>query len=154
MQSWSLSHDAWGRLVLTDGAGKRHEGVEPLRAFPLSEPARWVAILDANGHELAFVENLHSLSAETRSMLEAELARREFVPNIARVVQIRGETPTCRWTVETDRGRVEFVVAEDDHVRRMGGGRVLVIDSRGMRYLIPDITRLDAASQRALEPFV
>ena len=48
----ALHHDAWGRLVFTDAAGRQHVGVEPVRAFPLSDPACGVALLDAEGHEL------------------------------------------------------------------------------------------------------
>jgi len=42
----SLHYDAWGRLVYTDAAGVAHVGVEPVRAFPISEPDRGIAILD------------------------------------------------------------------------------------------------------------
>lgn len=152
--SWSLATNSWGRLVLTDASGSLHEGVEPLRAFPLSDPTRWIAIVDAAGHELVFIEDLEKLDPPTRELLHDELARREFVPRIERVVTIKGETPTCRWTVETDRGLAEFVVAEDDHVRKLSASRILVIDARGQRFVIPDLARLDLASRRALEPFV
>ena len=30
--AFGLSHDSWGRLVLIDSSGRRHSGVEPVRA--------------------------------------------------------------------------------------------------------------------------
>jgi hypothetical protein len=148
-----LAYDAWGRLVLIDGAGQRHVGVEPVRAFPLSDPDHWISIVDSDGRELAMVKDLAALSEQTRALLLQELSRREFVPVILRVVRIRGEMPRARWEVETDRGPAEFTVAEEDQVRRLGPNRLLVTDGRGLRYLIPDVTRLDAGSRRLLEPF-
>jgi hypothetical protein len=154
LHNWSLSHDPWGRLVFTDAGGTQHVGVETIRAFPLGDPAHWISIVDATGHELVLIESLDGLADDTRALLREELARREFLPIITRIVQIKGEVPHSRWTVETDRGLVEFNVSEDDHTRKLGPDRLLIIDERGMRYLIADIARLDTPSRRAIEPYV
>jgi hypothetical protein len=34
----TLERDLLGRLVLTDASGNRHEGVYPVRAFPITAP--------------------------------------------------------------------------------------------------------------------
>src|SRR5687768_1522784 len=84
----SLSSDEWGRLVLVDGQGKRHVGVEPVRAFPLSAPRQGVSICDADGREIVWVDDLDGLPAELRQGLEERLARREFVPVVRRVLSV------------------------------------------------------------------
>jgi hypothetical protein len=48
-----LSRNAFGRLVFTGPDGVAHEGVAPVRAFPIAEPGEGLALLDSTGHELA-----------------------------------------------------------------------------------------------------
>jgi hypothetical protein len=150
----SLSVDAWGHLTYIDSSGRKFESVEPVRAFPLSDPDHWVALVDKTGHELALFEDLDATPFAFRQILTEELQRREFVPKVNRILQVRGEVPSCIWVVETDRGRAEIPISEEDQVRRLGTNGVLIIDDRGLHYLIPDSKRLDAASRRHLEQFV
>src|SRR5437764_1332377 len=101
---FGLHRDAWGRLVLTDADGRQHAGIEPVRAFPLSDPAGPVAVCDAEGREVAWVESLAAVPAPVRQLLEEELARREFVPVIRRIVSVKPAAEPSEWHVETDRG--------------------------------------------------
>ena len=151
---FDLANDAWGRLVLIDSQGMRHEGVEPVRAFPLSDPERWVAICDAMGAELAFIEDLKQLSPAVREVLDEALARRDFVPIVERIVRVAVDADPSEWEVITDRGITRFLLTSDDGLRRLGPFEAMLIDTHGTRYLIPDIRRLDAASRRLLERFL
>ncbi|MBI3836642.1 MAG: DUF1854 domain-containing protein [Planctomycetia bacterium] len=151
---FALQNDAWGRLVLIDGNGKSHEGVEPVRDFPISDPDHWISICDAQGRELVSVKDLGAISPATREFLERDLARREFVPLIRRVVGVPADTEPTEWEVETDRGPTKFLLNSADDVRRLGPDRALVIDTQGIRYLIEDLRQLDAASRRILERYL
>lgn len=148
---FDLIHNAFGRLVLIDDEGQRHEGVDPVRAFPISDPRRWISLVDSEGKELALISHLDDLTPELRHTIEAELARREFIPVITRIVKVLAESHPTEWEVTTDRGPVRFTVNGDDDVRHMGPHRALFVDAQGVRYLIPDIRKLDAASRRILE---
>jgi hypothetical protein len=149
-----LSRNTWGRLMLTDDAGREHVGVEPVRGFPISDPEHGISICDAEGHELAWVESLGQLPGPVRQILEEELARREFMPVIRRIVQVSAPVEPSEWEVETDRGGTKFVLTSEDHVRRLDGHRAMIIDSQGIRYLIPDTSRLDSVSRRILERYL
>jgi hypothetical protein len=153
-RGFSLDRDAWGRLVLIDTNGRRHVGVDPVRAFPISDPAHSISLCDAEGREVAFIEILADLPAPVRQLLETELAQREFVPVIERILRVSSDISPSDWEVETDRGRTEFTLNNDDDVRRLGPHRALLIDTRGIRYLIPDTRTLDAASRRILERYL
>ncbi|MBX6315637.1 MAG: DUF1854 domain-containing protein, partial [Isosphaeraceae bacterium] len=87
-RSFGLTRDAFGRLVLIDSEGRRHIGVEPIRAFPITDPDHFIAIVDAEGVELLLIEDLSSLAPAVRQTLEEELARREFVPIIRQIARI------------------------------------------------------------------
>lgn len=154
MGKFGLLHDAWGRLVLIDQEGRRHVGVEPVRSFPISDPEHWISICNAEGHELACVQNLSDMPAQVAQVLAEDLARREFVPVIQRIIRVTADTDPAAWDVVTDRGETQFLVNSEDDVRRLSPTRVLVIDTQGIRYLIPDINKLDAASHRTLERYL
>lgn len=153
-EAFQLSQDAWGQLVFIDADGRRHEDVLPVRAFPITEPTRYVSLCDSRGNELAFCDDLAQLPGETRQLIEADLARRDFVPEIQRIQRISTGLSPTEWTVETDRGTTTFLVDREDHVRRIGRDQATVTDSHGMRYLIRDLRRLDVASRRLLERFL
>ena len=153
-QPFGLHYDAWGRLVLTDAAGREHVGVEPVRAFPISDPRHGLALCDAEGHELVWVEDLDALPPPLRRFLEDDLARREFVPVVRRIVAVSAPVEPSEWEVETDRGRTRFVLNSEDDVRRLSDHRALLVDAHGIRYLIPDTRALDATSRRLLERYL
>ena len=152
--AFGLNHDSWGRLVLIDSTGRRHIGVEPVRAFPISEPQNWISIVDSDGRELVLVDDINQLAPAVRQLLEEDLARREFVPHIRRIIKVSTDAEPAEWNVETDRGPTRFLLNSADDIRRLSPSSALLIDVHGTRYLIEDIGQLDAASRRVLERYI
>ena len=151
---FTLSHDVWGQLVMTDAEGRQHVAVELVRAFPLSDPRHGVAVCDRHGGELIWLANLDALPAALVRQIEDELAKREFVPIIQRILRVSAAVEPSEWEVETDRGRTSFVLDSEDDVHELDEHRALVTDVHGIRYLIPDVRRMDAHSRHLLERFL
>jgi hypothetical protein len=149
-----LDRDRWGRLVLFRADGKLHTGIEPVRAFPFSDPKPWISLRNAEGQEIHWIEHLTELDVHSRAVLEDELAQREFVPVICKIQHISTQTEPSEWTVETDRGVTRFALNSEDDVRILRARRVLILDANGMRYLIPNVRALDAASRRLLDRYI
>lgn len=147
-----LSHSTTS-LVLTDDQGVRHENVRPVRLFPLTDPQHWISLVGDHGRELACIEDPATLSEEQRSVLNASLARRDFVPVIRRIGNITRAPEGHDWHVETDRGPTVFRIETDESIQSLGGGRLVIIDKLGTRYLVPDIQALDRDSRRRLERY-
>lgn len=152
--SFSLLKDERDQLTVLDAAGRRHENVEPIRAFPISDPEHWISLCDPNGREIVQIRDLNELPAEQRTLLLSELTRREFVPVIRRIESISSLAEPCEWFVQTDRGPTSFVLNSDEHVRKLGQDRALILDSHGLRYLVPDAKQLDAHSRRLLSRYL
>ena len=152
--NFHFDHNSDGRLSVTDSSGRRHENIEPIRAFPISDPEHWISLCDLNGREVVQVRDLNELAAEQRELLLSELTRREFVPVIRRIESISSLAEPCEWFVETDRGPTSFVLNSDEHVRKLGQDRALILDSHGLRYLVPDAQQLDAHSRRLLSRYL
>ena len=87
-------------------------------------------------------------------MIEEELALREFIPIIQRIVNVSDDSFPSDWQVTTDRGPVRFTVENEEDVRRLGPNRVMITDARRLRYQVPEIGSLDAYSRRLLERFL
>ena len=127
--------------------------VRPIRLFPLTDPERWVAILDSKGQEVACIEDPATLDATQRAALDAALAKRHFVPVIRRILMITRAPDGHDWLVETDRGTTTFRIETDESIQSLGSGRIVIIDKLGTRYLVPKITDLDRDSRRKLERY-
>jgi hypothetical protein len=154
MISFKLERDAARRLWFTSPEGKQYSDVEPVRAFPLSDPAHAVSILDATGRELFYIDSLDEVEPGVRRTLELELSQREFVPIILRVLNKPAQTEPATWKVETDRGVTTFEIESEDSVHRREPNRVSIVDRSGLRYEIPDTRKLDAQSRDVLDRFL
>ena len=150
-----LERNAHGRLVLTLACGTVHTDVVPVRAFPIAAPDEGLSLIGSNGHELLWIERLTDVPAQARSLLEEELALREFVPVIERICSVSSFSTPCTWTVETDRGTVQFVLKGEEDIRRLRERSALLIAAGdGVQYTVRDTSALDKASRRLLERFL
>lgn len=156
MSGPTLRRNAHGRLELATD----HETVEvtPVRAFPLAAPDEGVSLVGADGHERAWIERLDALPAADRALIEAELAELEFMPRILAIVSVASFSTPSTWQVRTDRGDTTLVLEGEEDIRRLpalpGGEALLITDSQGIAFLVPDRKALDRASRRLLERFL
>jgi hypothetical protein len=153
-ESFSLSRDALGRLVFCDQEGREHRDVKPIRIFPISDPEHWVSICDADGNEMICIEDLKQLPGQVRHLLSEELGVREFLPIIKKITGISSRFEPSEWHIETDRGETCFILNDEDDIHRLSTYRILIIDAHRIRYLIPDMRRLDSASRRVLAHYI
>jgi hypothetical protein len=151
---FDLRRDAFGRLVLTDGQGQQHAGVLAVRAFPIGAPDEGVSLVDADGHELAWVPRLSALPEPQRALLAEALEQREFMPQLLRVNGVSSFATPSTWDVETDRGPTRFVLKGEEDIRRLGPGLLIVNDAHGVQYLIRDLMGMDKHSRKLLDRFL
>jgi hypothetical protein len=149
-----LSRNAFGRLVLVTSPGNVHEGVVPVRAFPISASDEGIALVSAEGEELLWIDRLSDLRPEIRALVEEELASREFVPEILRLRHVSSFATPSTWEVETDRGVTSFILKGEEDIRRLGKASLIVADSHGIQFLIRDLHALDHASRKLLDRFL
>lgn len=151
---FKLSRNAAGRLVLVGADGVSHEGIVPVRAFPISAPGDGLSLLDDHGHELQWVSSLSDLPEAMRLLIEAELAQREFMPEITRIRQVSSFTTPSKWQVSTDRGDAELLLKAEDHIRRLSNTSLLITDEHGLSFLLRDLGAMDRHSRKLLERFL
>jgi len=149
-----LSQDAMGRWVLTTADGTAHTGVVAVRAFPIQSPESGVSLMDAQGHELAWVDDLAALPEPNQSLLRQALQTREFMPEIVSIRAVSGFITPCTWSITTDRGDTELLLKGDEDIRRVAGNTLLITDSHGIHFLIRDLTKLSRDSRKLLDRFM
>lgn len=153
--AFALSRDSFGRLVHVGADGTPQVGVIPVRAFALTAPDYGIALMSAEGKELQWIESLDALPEASRKLIVEDLAQREFMPEIKRIVAVSSFATPSTWQVETDRGSTALILKSEDDIRRLRGpGALMVADSQGIHFLIRDRKMLDANSQRILKRFL
>ena len=151
---FTLSRNAGGRLQLNTANGIVHDGVYPVRAFPISAADEGLSVVSADSHELLWIERLSDLDQDSRELLAAELAQREFMPEIQSIYQVSSFATPSTWIVATDRGEAELVLKAEDHIRRLTQTSLLITDGHGINFLIRDLEQLDKQSRKLLDRFL
>lgn len=149
-----LWRDAFGRLVFTDENGQSHEGIVPAQPFPIEAPGENVSLLNTDGHELAFVASISELDADSRKLLMEEIAQRDFIPVINRLLTVSSFATPSTWQVRTDRGLTSFILKGEEDIRRLRGNGLLISDSHGVTYRIEDMRAMDRHSRRLMDRFL
>ena len=151
---YQLHRNAFGRIVFTAADGSIHEDVVPVRAFPIAEPERGIALVTPHGRELAWIDRLEDLPEALRQIVEAELSSREFMPVIKRITRVSGFATPSTWQVETSHGATELILKGEEDIRRLPGSALLIADVHGINYLVRDRLALDLTSRKILDRFL
>jgi hypothetical protein len=146
-------------LTLTLANGDHYPRVILRSCFPVSDQSSYLSVRDASeeGHpEIGIVEDWTQLTSASREAVADELRLHYFVPEIRRIHEVKEELGFLYWTVQTDKGRQEFVMRNSiiRYTREVSPGHWLFIDINESRYEIPDVTALDARSQRLVQQYL
>src|ERR1700721_3817796 len=119
---FELQTDAKGRLVLHRPGEKPKSDVRVRRAFPWSQPNRYISLRDSEGKELLLIDDLSAIDAAQRKIIESALAATSFIPRILAVREVDVRFGHRQWRVVTDRGPIDFRVQEREDIRFLNDG--------------------------------
>ena len=151
---FQLQRDSYGQLVLSTENGERHAGVTPVRAFPIAAPDEGISLVNYEGHEVAWVDNLADLPPGIAQLIEEELASREFVPEIEQITDVSSFACPSSWQLGTNRGPATLLLKAEEDIRRLSPTRLLIADSNGIQFLVRDLNKLDRQSRKLLDRFL
>lgn len=149
-----LSTNSFGQLVAKLNDGTEYVDVQPVRGFPLSQPDFGVSLMNEHGVEILWIERLGDCPTDVQKIIRDDLARGDFLPIISRVYSISSDHEPCEWDVQTDRGRVKFVLKNDEDVRRVDANRAIITDAHRVEYLVVDKKSMDPVSKRYIERYL
>ena len=148
----NLIKNSFGKLVLTH-EGAVFEGVLPVRAFPIQSPEEGIALMDTDGHEAVWIEDLSHVAEPAQSLIREALEGREFMPEIEAITAVSSFAMPSTWTVRTHRGTTQFVLKGEEDIRRLSATALLITDSHGIQFLIRDTGKLSRESKKILDRF-
>jgi hypothetical protein len=127
------------------GTERSYLRVQIARAFPFTLPDQWIGLRDGRDNDIGIFETLEGMDAESRAIVDYEMARRYYLPKVLKVHSLKEEFGIVTWDVETDKGRKQFIVQDlRGSTHALSATRVLVTDREGNRYEFPDIRQLDS----------
>ena len=148
-----VMRDDFGRLVYVDSFNVSHVGVYPVRAFPITAPDSGICLMDDSGKELLWFPSLEAIPDSERGIIEDELAAREFMPFIERILKVSSFATPSVWDIETSRGPTKIKLKGEEDIRRIAGNALIVVDANGLQFLIRDSNQLDKLSKKLLDRF-
>ena len=154
MTPFDFERDAFGHWVLVLPDGTRQSPITALRAYPVSAPDEGVALMDADGHEIFWIDALAQLAPALRSQVIQALNEREFLPEILQLTDVSSFATPSTWSVLTDRGSTQFLLKGEEDIRRLTGTVLLINDANGVQFMIRDLAAMDKHSRKLLDRFL
>lgn len=132
----------------------QYQRVELLRAYPTSQPYKYVCIEDTAHNEIGIIEDISLLDENSQAVAKDMLDRRYFTPEITKFIDITLKPGTTYFDCEFGDRRKSFVVKDVSHNVFYVGEKVARInDADGNRYVV-HIDRLDKKSRKKIEPLL
>ena len=136
-----------GALHVTVTGERIYGGVYAAHAFPVAHAEEFISMIhtggDARDREIGIIRHLTTFPPEEAQLVREALARRYFVHRITRIHKVGWRYGMVRMDVETDKGRIEFLMPwKSDRAVDYGPRGKVLIDVENNRYLIPDLQEL------------
>jgi hypothetical protein len=143
-----------GGIVMIKGEERLRVGIIS-RAFPLSNPRRWLLVRDEEGDEIGLIDDARHLDSHSRNIVREEVEKSYFLPDITNVIDIDEDLNVVTWEVDTNRGLRTFMVRSvRQNIRRIAGFGILIRDVDGNRYRIRDYRQLPPRAQQMVEEYI
>ena len=147
-----LFHEPPWTLRLTIEDDRSYTKVRVVCAAPLSQPDRYICLLDEKNEVICTVEDPIVLDAASQGIIKEELSQRYMTAIIKRIDSLRSEFGVSYWEVQTDRGDREFVIRNvSENAQWITDRRLLLVDVDGNRFEISNLDALDKKSRGLIE---
>ena len=139
-------------LRLTLEGDRSYIKVRVVCAAPLSQPDRYICLLDEKNEVICTVEDPIDLDEVSQRIVKEEIEQRYMTAIIKRIESLRSEFGVSYWEVQTDRGDREFVVRNvSENAQWITDRRLLLLDVDGNRFEIANLEVLDKKSRGLIE---
>ena len=149
------------KIINAEGEEEFFERVVIRRSFPVTSPDEFLSVREPDtrakgrGAEIGMIRNIHIFDQKTVDLINAELDIRYFTPTISRITSAKEKFGYNYWEAETSAGKVSIVLNNPfSNIRVLEDGRIYIFDMDGNCFLIPDPSKLDRQSFRAIEIYI
>ncbi len=148
-------------LTTPESGEEFFERVVIVRSFPITDPDQYISIREPDtrtrgrGDEIGLIENINDFDKETVSLLDEELDRRYFIPEIKHIYSMKEKYGYFYTEAQTSAGKITFVLNNPtNNIRTLEDDRVIITDTDGNCFCIPDPKKLDKSSYKIIEIYL
>ena len=127
--------------------GERHRVDRVAKAFPQTDPERFVGLIGEHGHEIGLIEKPADLDEASWEILSEALRIVYFVPTITEIRSVEATGTATVWEVETDDGEQTFRIQDREALDGTDAPSIVITDQTQRRYRIDDYWELDRDSR-------
>jgi Domain of unknown function (DUF1854). len=143
-----LFYEPKDRLRLTVDNELSYHTVRPAWSAPLSQPGKFLALLNGKGEEIVTLPDPDELPFESLTVVKEELRRRYLTATVKEILHAKFEYGATYWSVDTDRGQRDFVTQHlQENAIWLSDTHLLLLDVDGNRFEIEDTTAMNAKSR-------
>lgn len=147
--------DFLGLTLEKEGEKSEYPRVFLHRMFPFEELWTHISVLTADNEEVGMIANVDDFQEETAALLREELECKYLMPSITAIHTLKERFGFSSWKVDSSIGPLEFTLRDTYRsMLKVGDGRLIITDSDGNRYEIPDVTKLDKKSYKKIELYL
>ena len=129
-----------------------------LKLFPFKFETEYLSVRKETdkrtekAEEIGILRSIKDLKQSQKQIIEEELSRRYFMPEVISVIQAKEEYGHSSWSVETTAGKREFTVKDmNSSLLHLGNNKVIITDVCGNRFLFNDITKMGDQAMKIAE---
>ena len=153
----SFRNTSNGRLCL-QFEGHTYLQTEILETFPFTDRYAFLSVRDTEdrNREIGMIEQLEKdFDSASIALIKKHLDLRYHMPVIESFLQIKESGGFTHFTAQTDCGEVSFSLkANGSYITALTQNRLIIQDSEGNRFEIPDKHRLPSKQMKRLDVFM
>jgi len=149
------------KVINAEGKEEFFERVVIRRSFPITAPDEFLSVREPDtrktgrGAEIGMIRNINVFDKKTMDLLNSELDRRYFTPEITHILSAQEKFGYCYWDIETTAGPMSIIMTNPfSAIRSLEDKRIIISDIDGNRFVIPDPQKLDRQSFRFIEIYI
>lgn len=147
--------DFLGLKLENNGENTEYPRVFLHRMFPFEEPWAHISVLTPDSEEVGMIGQIDDFAGDEASLLREELERKYLMPKITAIHTLKERFGFSSWKVDSSIGPLEFTLRDTYRsLHNVGDGRMVITDSDGNRYEIPDVKELDKKSYKKIELYL
>ncbi|MDE2998909.1 MAG: DUF1854 domain-containing protein [Gemmatimonadota bacterium] len=131
-----------------------HQVTRVARAFPRSNPDRFVGLLGEDGQEICLIEDPGTLDADSQEILNAALKDAYSFPRIREILSVAPRGTGGEWTVVAEEGEIVFRTQDREALDGSEPPGITITDDNGRRYRIEDYWAMDRESRNTIRDLV
>ncbi len=125
------------------------------RMFPFEELWEHISVLTADSEEVGMIASITDFDEEAAALLKEELECKYLMPTITAIHMLKDQFGFSAWKVDSNIGPLEFTLRDTYRsMLKVDEHRVIITDSDGNRYEIPDVKGLDRKSYKKIELYL